>query len=90
MSCSYTCKISQYEKLNRDNLYTISERNLKQILLLEYSSINSKTSHDSGTYMERALLIQSLVNVLPIQDNLFDLNVRNKLVLVKKETYGGI
>lgn len=40
--------------------------------------------------MERALLIQSLVNVLPIQDNLFDLNVRNKLVLVKKETYGGI
>lgn len=40
--------------------------------------------------MERALLIQSLVNVLPIQDNLFDLNVRNKLVLVKKQTYGGI
>lgn len=62
----------------------------RSILLLEYSSINSKTSHDSGTYMERALLIQSLVNVLPIQDNLFDLNVRNKLVLVKKQTYGGI
>lgn len=40
--------------------------------------------------MERALLIQSLVNVLPIQDNLFDLNVRNKFVLVKKQTYGGI
>lgn len=26
MSCSYTCKISQYKKLNRDNLYTISEK----------------------------------------------------------------
>lgn len=26
MSCSYTCKISQYEKLIRDKQYTISEK----------------------------------------------------------------